>query len=50
LTAAFSENLQAKLCVEQSKPTPAQPLDLGKMLWPMMIARLKRWFGGAFRQ
>jgi carbon monoxide dehydrogenase subunit G len=44
LTAAFSENLQAKLCVEQSKPAPAQPLDLGKMLWPMLIARLKRWF------
>ncbi|MGA2563448.1 MAG: SRPBCC family protein [Steroidobacteraceae bacterium] len=45
LTAEFRDNLQAKLSVEQSKPEPARPLDLGKMLWPMMIARLKRWIG-----
>jgi carbon monoxide dehydrogenase subunit G len=45
LTSAFSDNLQAKLTVEQGKPAAAQPLDLGKMLWPMVIARLKRWFG-----
>lgn len=45
LTSAFSDNLRAKLSVEQSKPNSATPLDLGKMLWPMITARLKRWFG-----
>lgn len=45
LTSAFSDNLRAKLSVERSKPNSATPLDLGKMLWPMITARLKRWFG-----
>jgi carbon monoxide dehydrogenase subunit G len=26
-------------------PAPAAPLDLAKIFWPMLIARLKRWFG-----
>jgi uncharacterized protein len=25
-------------------PAPAKPLDLRKMLWPMLMARLRRWF------
>jgi carbon monoxide dehydrogenase subunit G len=27
-----------------ASPARAAPLDLGRMLWPMLIARLQRWF------
>ncbi|MGO9512768.1 MAG: SRPBCC family protein [Steroidobacteraceae bacterium] len=29
----------------RAAPTPAAALDFGKIFWPMLIARLKRWFG-----
>jgi carbon monoxide dehydrogenase subunit G len=53
MTAQFSDNLRKLLDAETPLPiptpsstlAPAAPLDLGKMFWPMLIARLKRWFG-----
>jgi carbon monoxide dehydrogenase subunit G len=49
MTAQFSGNLRKKLDADQFEPalapTPAAPLDLGKMFWSVLIARLKRWFG-----
>jgi carbon monoxide dehydrogenase subunit G len=49
MTAQFSGNLRKKLDANQFEPalapTPAAPLDLGKMFWSVLIARLKRWFG-----
>jgi hypothetical protein len=58
MTAQFSSNLQQLLASQRPEPAatpastptsetgvaPAAPVDLGRMFWSVLIARLKRWF------
>ena len=59
LTAAFKDNLQAKLSAQEIPATPAAataaaapaaPLKLGGMLWLMILERVKRWCGIAVKR
>jgi carbon monoxide dehydrogenase subunit G len=54
ITAQFADNLRKKLDDDRAAAapaprdvaaTPTAPLDLGRMFWPMLIARLRRWLG-----
>jgi carbon monoxide dehydrogenase subunit G len=56
LTAQFSDNLRIKLeraraapavraAAHAPAPAPPATLDLARLFWPMLIARLKRWMG-----
>ena len=49
LSTAFGENIKKLLASDQAAQSPPEkrsaPLDVGKLFWPTLLARIRRWLG-----